>query len=129
MSTAFRLLQEFDPMTCRMLAVRYPAGDDHHWPIALRDEEIMGASGLSLADVRHLSLLLSWDDVPVGRCQAFIKGCRINFGSFRALDRYRRLVNRRSFSHLKRSGLWAKYFNELHTLWMTHHIWTPNHNR
>lgn len=108
----------FTPVECRMLAVIYPVKQQgRSWPVAMSEAQIVALSHLSVGDVRCLSLLNSWDDVPVRKMRAFIKGCRLNLGNYRALERLRRMIRRGEFSHLRRSPEWESKLMEVFNTW------------
>lgn len=64
-------LDRFPPVVVRLLA-RQPAGTT---VTALPEGEIVRRSGLSAGEVRVLSRLTSWDDVPLSTMLAFCRGC------------------------------------------------------
>lgn len=64
-------LDRFPPAIVRLLARRTTG----HQVVALTDAEVARAAGLTVSEVRSLSKLRSWDDVPVATMMSFIKGC------------------------------------------------------
>lgn len=93
-------VDRFPPVLVRLLATR--PGDR---TTLLSDEEIVSRSGgtLRYGDVKHLSYLPSWDDVPLRVMRAFCRACDVDFADparMRTLTRY--LKGRPKWAHLRR---------------------------
>lgn len=104
--TIWKKLRRFPPVLVRLLAK-----DGRK---ALSDHEIVAASGgsLTIADVRRLSLLESWDAVTVHHLQAFTAACNVDLAD---RDRWRnahRYIKAARFEHLRRHPDWP-LFREL----------------
>lgn len=72
----------------------------------MTDEEIVAAAKgqLTLADVKFLSWLPSWDTVTVKTMRAFCLSCGVDFADRNTMRRCNRyLRNEPKFEHLKRS--------------------------
>lgn len=102
-------LDRFPPAVVRLLAVR--------GRILLTDAQIVKASGLSMADVRHLSHLTSWDEVPVVKMKQFVRACGVDFADVPTMRRLNRLFKRGfKFTAARKSPKWPEYFETLKTL-------------
>jgi hypothetical protein len=101
MSNLWIKFNRYPPVLVRLLA-RHPNGD------AMSDEELV-TDQLTLADIKYLSYLASWDDVPVVLLFRFVTRCGVNFASptrMKVLNRY--LKNAR-FEHLRRHKMWPEF--------------------
>ena len=108
-------LARFSPIVCRLLArKKTPTGGI----AAMTDDDIVRASGLCTADVKHLSWLHSWDNVEVGKMLAFTRGCGLNLDDRQCIHKARQLFNTGTGSYLKRSPLWESLFKPLTTEWL-----------
>lgn len=67
----FRL---FTPPVIRLLAVKRTQGS----AIALTDEEISEASGLSVKRIKEIYWSKTWNDIPLGEVKRFFDGCGFN---------------------------------------------------
>jgi hypothetical protein len=85
-------VQYFPPAVCRILA--RPANARGRSQRPLTDEEIAQASGLPLTDVRSLSWVTSWDNVPVSKMRAFAHGCGIDLDDWSTIRQHLRFINR-----------------------------------
>lgn len=104
-------LTKYPPVLVRLLACE---GRE-----AMSDRQIAAASGgdLSLADVKRLSHLDTWDEVPVRQLQSFCRACGLDLGNRNAVrnaGRYMRRAARKqaTFERLRRHREWP-YFREL----------------
>lgn len=86
-----RLLREFPPVLCRILA------KDGQQPRSA--ERIAKLSSLSAETVKRVSLLPSWQSVPVAVAVAFMHGCGVDILKARRL---RHLIRRGNYGHLAR---------------------------
>ena len=101
MSNIWGKFHRYPPVLVRLLA-RHPNGE------AMSDTEIV-SEGLTLADVKRLSYLPSWDDVPVVLLYRFVTRCGVDFANpdrMKVLNRY--LKNAR-FEHLRRHKMWPEF--------------------
>ena len=107
----------FSPVICRLLARQTI---HHNHVVALTDEEIRSASGLTMADVKGLSFTTSWDGVPFAKMLAFTQGCGVDFDDRPALQRHSKMMDGRRFAYLRRSELWKPLFQPIFREWLTH---------
>lgn len=83
----------------------------------LTHAEIALRGGLSVADVRHLSFLTLWDEVPVLKMKKFLIACGVDFADpsrMRYLNR--RMKDRLHFRAAQKSDHWKDYSEALGTL-------------
>lgn len=109
-------LDRFPPVAVRLLACKRVPGKGK---VALSDEEIAQRSGLPLPEIKSLSWLVSWDNVPVRRVREFSEACGVFFTnrrSMRTLSCY--LKNRPSYKYLKKSPLWKGQFQPMISLFL-----------
>lgn len=106
----------FSPVVCRLLARRTI---NHNHVVALTDEEIRDASGLTMADVKALSYTLSWDNVPLSKMLGFSKACGVDFDDRQALQRHSKMMDGNRFAYLRRSPLWKTHFQPIFREWVT----------
>lgn len=104
-------LKEFSPVTCRLLArtVTHRGGAR-----AMTNAEISNLSGLSIAEVNAISMLTTWDRVPLFKIRAFTEACGIRLcdrNSFRSQCAYMRRGP--TFEYLKSSPDWETFFKPL----------------
>ena len=114
--TLWQKLTRFSPITVRLLA-RRPNGSGR--PAAMSDTDICAYSGLTLAQVKHISWSESWDQIPVGEMRAFVTACGVDIGSrdaVRLLGNYMR--RGLPFSYLHRHPDWKLTFEPLMKRWM-----------
>ena len=102
-------LDRYPPVIVRVLAKASPE-------LLLTDEELVQRAGgkLSLADVKHLSYLPTWDHVPVAKMRAFCTAAGVDFAKpavMRRLNRYLRSGSR--FRHLQRDPKREEYMRML----------------
>lgn len=113
----FKRLQDYPPVRCRLLAVKYPLNTRYQWPVPLADMEIAQVSGLTVGEVRDLAVRTTWADVVWWKVQAFLKGCRLNFENWSSFARTARLARREKYHYLRRHPLWSVQFEPLVKLW------------
>lgn len=104
--TIWKKLQNFPPVLVRLLA--------KDGRTAMSDRQIVDASGgaLTLADVKRLSLLDSWDDVSVRHMREFTMACRVELSNREDWRNAYRYMKRPKFEHLRTHQEWP-YFREL----------------
>lgn len=98
-------LELLPPVAVRLLAKNPDGSAMTHDRIVART-----AGGLSLADVKWLSYLPSWDDVPVCKVKLFLDACDCdltNPSKVRTLNRYLRRDPK--FTHLRRSEMFPEF--------------------
>lgn len=108
------LAEALPPLLVRLLA-------RHRYAQPLLTSEIADRSGLDPYTVGHISMLLSWDAVPFGQMQAFLKACNADFDDEKQMRRvkaYLRLPNR--FGYLKKSEEWPTILQPLVQRYLTH---------
>lgn len=89
-------LDRFPPALVRLLA-------KHSNGTAMTDANLVFDSGLRLADVKRLSFLTSWDDVPVRDMECFVKACGVDFANREQMRNANRYITKDpKFSHLRR---------------------------
>lgn len=89
-------LDRFPPVLVRLLAKNQDG-------TAATDHQLAEYQGLDLADVRWLSLLTSWDEVPVGKLRAFVTACGVDFANREQMRNANRYLNSSpKFTHLCR---------------------------
>lgn len=104
-------LDRFPPVAVRLFASRRVPGKGK---LALTDEEIAVQSGMPLSEVKSMSWLDSWDNVPMRRVKQFSEACGVYFtnrASMRTLTCY--LKNRPSYHYLRKSPLWKDQFQPM----------------
>lgn len=107
----FDKLATFPPIVCRLLARRTQVNGK---AVALTDEEIAAASGLSLTKVRSLSWLTSWDDVSVSELRAFSLACGVDFTSRDSMRAHRSYINNApKFTYLRKHRDWRTFFEPM----------------
>lgn len=103
MSNIWGKFHRYPPVLVRLLA-RHDNGE------AMSDADIVAKNpALKTADVKHLSYLPSWDEVPVVLLFRFVTACGVDFASptrMKVLNRY--LKNPR-FEHLRRHKMWPEF--------------------
>ena len=105
--TFYQATNRYPPILCRLLARRKNGPP-------LTDKEIADRSGLTVFEVKTLSTLTRWDDVPVGTMWKFLVGCGTDFckwADMKRIDAYRR--SRPTWKYLRRSGRWLDYYEPL----------------
>lgn len=118
MATSFlRKLEQYPPVRCRLLAVRYPGNSKYGWPVPLTDEEIALKGGLTVGEVRSLSVQTAWSDIRLWQIRGFMVGCRLNFDNYSSFKRTARLAAREKFHYLRRSPDWATHYEPFVKLW------------
>lgn len=107
-------LERFPPVLVRLLA------KDANGELLPDHEIVLLSKGeLSLADVRHLSYLPCWDEVPVAKMKNFCLACGVDFAdreTMRTLTRY--ISKRPKFQHLRQHPRFPEFklmLNELAT--------------
>jgi len=102
-------LEQFPPPLVRCLARQRARGKAVR---ALSDQEVaIQSEGLTTLKVRELSMLPSWDGIPIGDARKFCKGCR--FDPLSADDRNRAGAYMRSnpqFTFLQNHPHWESTF-------------------
>lgn len=106
----------FSPVVCRLLARRTI---NHNHVVALTDEEIRDASGLSMADVKALSYSVTWRFTPFEKMMAFTKACGVDFDDRQALQRHSKMMDGKRFAYLRKSPMWATQFKPIFREWVT----------
>ena len=101
--TIWNKLGRFPPVLVRLLAK-----DGRR---ALSDREIVAASGgrLTIADVKRLSLLGSWDDVSVRHLRAFLVACNVDLTERVRWRNSNRYIKGAKFDHLRRHEDWPQF--------------------
>lgn len=104
--TIWKKLQNFPPVLVRLLAK-----DGRN---AMTDRQIVEASdgALTLADVKRLSLLDSWEEVNVRHLREFTTACRVDLSDRNEWRNACRYMKRPKFEHLRTHQEWP-YFREL----------------
>lgn len=101
-------LTTFPPLVCRLLARETM---DNGKVRGLSDEEIATRSGLPFNEVRALSWLTSWDDVPVSKLKAFSLACGVDFTSRDSMRAHRSYINNNpKFRYLRKHPDWNTTF-------------------
>lgn len=100
-------LRRFPPVACRLLARRRCRTGGF---VPLTDAEIVSASHLRMADVKALSWETDWDNIPVGRMIAFMKGCGIDLENRRTLWNHWRYLKNSSFGYLQSSPDFESFY-------------------
>lgn len=96
-------LDQYPPVLVRLLA-RHPDGK------VMSDTDIARQPGLTLAEVRRLSLLPDWHDVSVPLMRAFVHACRMDFCNREQMRNANRYINRDpKFRHLVRDPNFPAY--------------------
>lgn len=97
-------LDQYPPVLVRLLA-KHPDGR------VMSDTDIVRADpGLSLAEVRRLSLLPDWQNVSVSLMRAFVRACRVDFANREQMRNANRYVTRDpKFRHLTRDPNFPAY--------------------
>lgn len=106
-------LEKFSPSLVRLLA-RRQVGQSKAKVEAITNQEIAVISDLSIDRVIEISMLLAWDEVPLGEAKSFCKAC--GFDPFSSADRNRASAYLRSgasFAYLKRHPHWDTFFKPL----------------
>jgi hypothetical protein len=116
----------FSPAVCRLLARKTV---NHNHVVALTDEEIRDASGLSLADVKALSYTASWSNVPLQKLILFTKACGVDFDDRKALQRHSKMMDGRRFAYLRRSPMWGTHFQPIFKEWALRIAQQKNHGK
>ena len=108
--TVWAKLSKFPPVLVRLLAREN--GE------AMSDTRIAEASGgaVSVADVKRLSYLKSWDDVSVRHMRWFCIACGADFEDRNTLRNLNRYMKNPRFEHLRRHKNWP-HFKELLALY------------
>jgi hypothetical protein len=106
-------LAEFPPVLVRLIAK-----DGRQ---AMTDVEIVASSlgKLSLADVRKLSLLTTWDQVTIRETRAFLIACNVNLADRSSWRNTHRYVKNARFQHLRQHREWP-WFRELLAVYAEH---------
>ena len=80
----------------------------------MEDEEIAEAAGLPVSEIRSLSWLFSWDEVPVKKLFAFSEACGVDFADSKNLMRQNRYIRSENvFHYLKKHPEWLRTFQPL----------------
>jgi hypothetical protein len=111
----WKKLKQFPPVLVRLM------GRDHRGN-ALTEQQIVAASNgtLTLADIRRLSLLTSWDEVSVRQLESLTKACGIDFANRAHVRNANRYLKRGRFDYLKRDAASWPYFQELLATYAEH---------
>lgn len=107
-------LKRFPPVVCRLLARKIIK---HNHVVALTDAEIAKSSGLSMADVVHISWSAAWDSIPVSKMLAFTKACGVDFDDRPSLQKNTKLVEGGRFFYLRRSPNWKTQLEPIVREW------------
>lgn len=95
-------LDRFPPVLVRLLATEGAQ--------VLSDDTIVTRSGLPLAEVKRLSYMRSWDDVPVGTMRRFCRACGVDFADARRMKVLTRYLSRRpKWVHLRRHPSYPEF--------------------
>lgn len=104
-------LDRFPPIVVRLLAYKRIPG---RGKVAITDEEISQRSGIPLSEVKSISWLVNWDDVPLRRVRAFSEACGVVFtdrDKMRTLTCY--LQSRPTYRYLRKSPNWKDQFQPM----------------
>lgn len=107
-------LDRFTPGFCRIIA-RHKRG------LPLTSQEISVGSGYELTphEVFLMSFLDNWDQVPIGRLRAFLRGCGIDLCDYESMNRIGVYLKARSFNpksrfkYLTKSPEWETVFKPI----------------
>lgn len=94
-------IDRYPPVLVRLLA-RHGNGD------AMSDQDLVG-DHLSLAEVKRLSYLDSWDDVTVDLLFRFVTACGVDFTDPERLKVLNRYLKNPKFDHLRRHAQWPEF--------------------
>lgn len=110
--------ERFPPVVVRLLA-REIQGDK---VVALREGQIVDRSGLTAGEVKYLSRLTTWDDVPVATMDAFCRGCGANFDSRRWIQKNSTYMSglKGLPKYLVDSPEWSTILEPLIATWLRH---------
>lgn len=109
-------LDRYPPILVRLLAVR---GNRRRGSLswAMTDQQIAGASGLPMSEIKRLSYSTTWNDIPVATMLRFLAACNVALENKRAFKRFEFWRRAGMLSHLHRSPEWESYFVELVEIW------------
>lgn len=99
--TIWRKIDRYPPVLVRLLA-RHPDGT------AMSDQEI-ASPALPMAEVKRLSYLDSWEDVPVSLLYRFVSACGVDFADPKRMKNLNRYLKNPKFEHLKRHTQWPEF--------------------
>lgn len=102
-------LDRYPPVLVRLLA-RTAGGE------AMTDAQIAYLSELSIAEIRRLSFLTSWDDVKVDHVRRFMRGCNIDLTDRDDVRNANRYLKRGRFEYLRRHENWPEFQRMLEIL-------------
>lgn len=112
--TPWVYLREYPPIYVRLLAKHPGSGVSAH--LAITDEEIAIASGMTIDRVREISRMNSWDPIPWGEIRRFTLACK--FDPTNPVDRRRAAAyeiacktrNKTPFQYLRNSPKFESQF-------------------
>ena len=107
--------KKYPPVLCRLLA--------RNRRNALSNWEFFQRVTLTAFEIEQISRLTSWDNVPFGTMQKFLKGCGIDFENWRQMGRLNDFIKSQAnqgspWRHLRKSREWLSYYEPLLKLYV-----------
>lgn len=99
--------KDYPPAMVRIYAKVRRSG---RWLTPLTDEEIAIGGGLTVARVKEISFFTSWDSVPFGDMEKFVRGCRFDPTDYKDRHRAETYARNANFHFWKKSGMFESHF-------------------